>query len=156
VVKPAKTELENGAMVQAVVNAPDKSVYKTFSTGDNLRYTGGPQYSLEEAAQIASDHGIDMRMFKLKYESGNQHDWGFVSQYFDPKTLEPFGVYRSPDGRIELTLFDKGLRSRQDIIETISHELNHVRGYFNNGKMSSEISAEAAAEAARSFIKGKY
>jgi hypothetical protein len=93
-------------------------------------------------------------MFKLKYESGNQHDWGYVSQYLDPKTLEPFGVYRSPDGRIELTLFDKGLRSQQDIVETISHELDHVRGFFKTGKMSSEMNAEAAAEAARPFIKG--
>ncbi len=135
------------------LDTSNQSIYKTFSSGDDFRYTGGPQYSLDEAAQMASDHGIDMRMFKLKYESGNQYDWGFVSQYFDPKTLEPFGVYRATDGRIELTLFDKGLRNQQDIIETISHELNHVRGYFKLGKMSSEASAETAAEAARPFVK---
>jgi hypothetical protein len=114
----------------------------------------GPKYSLEDASRIASEHGIDMRMFNLKYESGNQYDWGFVSQYLNPKTLESFGVVRSPSGKIDLTLFDKGLRSPQDIIETISHELNHVRGFLKNGKMSSEINAEAAAEAARNFIKG--
>jgi hypothetical protein len=50
-------------------------------------------------------------------------------------------------------LFDKGLRSQQDIIETISHELNHVRGFFKLGKMSSEAGAEAAEEAASPFIK---
>jgi len=133
----------------------NKNTKRILSSGDDQRYVDGPKYSLDEASKIASNHGIDMRMFKLKHESGNQYDFGFVSQYLDPKTLESFGVFRAADGRIELTLFDKGLRSPQDIIETISHELNHVRGFLNKGRMSTEVSAEAAAEAVRPFITGK-
>lgn len=64
------------------------------------------------------------------------------------KRWSPTALNFAPDGRIRLTLWDKGLRSDADAIETISHELNHIRGFLKNGVLSSEVSAEKAAEAA--------
>jgi hypothetical protein len=63
--------------------------------------------------------------------------------------VQPGRIVRAPNGRIVLTLYDRGLRSPQDVVETISHELNHVRGYYRIGEFTSEAEAEAAAEAAR-------
>ena len=117
-----------------------------FSRGTSP-YHGGPRLSLEEAAAAAERRGIDMRMFQLEYEAGNVFDYGAVHQRLNVKTLEPYGILRSPNGRIRLTLYDKGLRSPLDAAQTIAHELNHVRRFLKTGQMSSEASAEAAAEA---------
>jgi RHS repeat-associated protein len=123
-------------------------------TGDALvlsrgvtEYLGGPRITLEEAEAAAARNGIDMRMFKLEYEEGNTFDYGGVHQSMDMETGDLYGIKRAVDGRIRLTLFDKGLRSEGDAVETIAHELNHVRGYLKTGSMSSEASAEGAAEA---------
>jgi hypothetical protein len=91
-------------------------------------------------------------MFKLEYQPGETVDYGGVSQRFNPNTLEAGDLSRADDGRIRLTLYDKGLRSADDAVQTISHELNHVRGFMKTGEMSSEASAEAAAESAAPHI----
>lgn len=119
------------------------------------RYTGGPQLSMDDAYRLGREHGINMCQFKLEYAPGNEYDFGSIGRYFSPKTLEPGDVLRAADGRIELRLFDKGLRSPQDLIETLSHELNHVREYYKSGVFSRESAAEAAAESARPFIRPK-
>jgi hypothetical protein len=118
------------------------------------RYTLGPTISLEQAESAATAHGIDMRMFKLEYEPGEQIDFGGVSQYMNQTTFAAYGIKLAPDGRIRLTLWDKGLRTEADAVETISHELNHVRGYLKTGEMSSAASAEAAAETAARYRRG--
>ncbi len=121
------------------------------------RYSGGPQLSVDDAYRLGREHGIDMRQFKLEYAPGNEYDFGSVGRYFNPKTMEPGDLVRAGDGRIELRLFDKGLRSPQDLIETLSHELNHVREFYKTGVFSTETETEAeaaaAAEAARPFIR---
>jgi hypothetical protein len=94
-----------------------------------------------------------MRMFELKYEACNTKDLGFVSQYMNPKTFEPTGLVRGEDGRIILTLHDKALSSSADLIETVSHELNHVRGYLKTGYMTAESIDERAAEMARQYLR---
>ncbi len=124
----------------------------TSSSGSG-RYSGGPQLSIDDAYRLTREHGIDMRQFKLEYVAGNEYDFGSIGRYFNPKTMEPGNLVRTADGRIELRLFDKGLRSPQDLIETLSHELNHVREFYKTGVFSSESAAEAAAEAARPFIR---
>ncbi len=61
-------------------------------------------------------------------------------------------LIRAADGRFVLTLTDSGLSSVRAAVETISHELNHVRGWLNTGVVSTEEAAEAAARAASPFI----
>lgn len=129
-----------------------RGTMETFSSGSG-RYLGGPKLSIDDAYRLGREHGIDMRQFKLVYAPGNEYDFGSVGRYFNPRTLEPGDIVRAADGRIELRLFDKALRSPQDLIETLSHELNHVREFYKTGVFSSESAAEAAAEAARPFIR---
>ena len=129
-----------------------RGTMNTFSSGSG-RYLDGPKLSIDDAYRLGREHGIDMRQFKLEYAPGNEYDFGSVGRYFNPKTLEPGDIVRAADGRIELRLFDKGLRSPQDLIETLSHELNHVREFYKTGAFSPESAAEAAAEAARPFIR---
>jgi len=90
-------------------------------------------------------------LFELEYEAGNVLDFGAVHQRLNVRTAQPYGILRAPNGKIRLTLFDKWLRSELDAVQTISHELNHVRRFLKTGYMSSEASAEAAAEAASQF-----
>jgi len=114
-------------------------------------YNGGPRVSLQQAAAAAERKGIDMRLFELEYEAGNVLDFGAVHQRLNVRTAQPYGILRAPNGKIRLTLFDKWLRSELDAVQTISHELNHVRRFLKTGYMSSEASAEAVAEAASQF-----
>lgn len=55
---------------------------------------------------------------------------------------------RATGGQVILSLGDGGLSSTRTAVETISHELNHVRGYSGLGEFASEGSAVAAALAA--------
>ena len=106
---------------------------------------GGGGISLDQAAAAASRHGIDMRMFDLQYEPGP--NFGFMSQ------TGSGALVRGAGGRIALTLQDAGLASEQDAVETIAHELNHVRGVLNNGFVTDEPTAEAAAQAAGRYFR---
>ena len=127
-----------GPLAGGAENAPATRI---FSRGAG----GVAKLSLEEAAAAAERHGIDMRMFKLEYEQGPHY--GFISQTLSGKP------WRAPDGRIVLTLQDKGLESAQAAVETISHELNHLRGILSTGHPTEEVVAELAAIAARPHIK---
>jgi hypothetical protein len=86
-----------------------------------------------------------MRMFQLAYEPGPH--FGYISQ------TGSGAVWRASNGKFLLTLQDAGLSSTQAAVETISHELNHVRGILATGVPTEESAAEAAAEAARPFIR---
>ena len=57
------------------------------------------------------------------------------------------------DGRILITLQDRGLASERDAVETIAHEINHIRGILKTGILSEESAAENAAEKAREFFR---
>jgi hypothetical protein len=97
---------------------------------------------------------MDMRMFELQYEAGEQVNYGSISEKISSKKpYNTIGLARTSTGQFKLTLYDKGLRSPQDAVETIAHELNHVRGFLQTGATSTEGSAEAAAEAAAPFVR---
>ena len=114
---------------------------------------GSGRISVDEAVKAAEGHGIDMRMFDVRHDPDLPEEvYGFVSRSLDAN-FNPAGIVRSADGRIVLTLGDSGLISTQAAVETISHELNHVRGFLSTGQMSSEAAAEAAAQTARPYIK---
>lgn len=102
--------------------------------------------SLEQAAAAASRNGIDMRMFELQYEEG-AGAYGYISQ------TGSGALFRTSSGRIALTLKDPGLASESDAVQTIAHELNHVRGALARGAVTDEPTAEAAAQAAARFLR---
>lgn len=124
-----------------ISEATEASLTSTFSRGGG----GVAKITLDEAAAAATRNGIDMRMFDLAYEPGPH--FGFISQ------TGSGALWRSANGRIVLTLQDAGLSSERAAVETISHELNHVRGIFATGSPSEEAAAERAAEAASRFFR---
>jgi hypothetical protein len=94
---------------------------QTFSSG-LAPATAGEGISLEQAAAAASRNGIDMRVFQLEYEAGAKAtDYAFTSQNGAGDIL------RAENGRFILTLTDPGLTSEEDAVNSIAHELNHVR-----------------------------
>jgi len=100
--------------------------------------TGGvSRITLEEASRAASRAGIDMRMFELRFEPGPYY--GYISQ------TGSGALVRGQSGRILLTLQEAGLASERDAVETIAHELNHVRAILKTGSVSSESVAEISA-----------
>jgi RHS repeat-associated protein len=107
---------------------------------------GGQGISLEQAAAAASRNGIDMRMFELQYEEGGGA-YGYISQ------TGSGALIRGSSGRIALTLKDPGLASESDAVQTIAHELNHVRGVFSTGEVTDEPTAETAAQAVARFFR---
>ncbi|MEM7765591.1 MAG: FG-GAP-like repeat-containing protein [Pseudomonadota bacterium] len=113
--------------------------YKTFSRGSG----GAPNISLEEAEAVARRNGIDTRQFKLEYEDGPH--FGFMSQLGDGS------VFRAADGRFVITLQNAGLENARAALETIAHELNHIRGVLKTGQPTTEDVAEAAGKAAGKF-----
>lgn len=116
--------------------AVSKSGTQIFSKGVG----GQAKISLEQARAAAQKAGIDMRMFDLAYEPGK--NFGFISQ------TGSGALWRAPNGKIVLTLQDVGLTSTEAAVETIAHELNHVRGILKTGIPTTETAAEAAAAAA--------
>jgi len=115
-------------------------IYSTASSGG-----GVARITLAEAEAAARAAGIDMRMFQLAYEAGPHY--GFISQ------TGAGALVRAADGRIVLTLQDAGLNSTRAAVETIAHELNHVRGILRTGLATDEAAAEAAARAAGQFSR---
>jgi hypothetical protein len=87
-----------------------------------------------------------MRMFELRYEAGSDA-FGFMSQ------TGAGDLIRGSTGRIALTLKDPGLASERAAVETIAHELNHIRGVMRSGSVTEEAVAEAAARAAGRYYR---
>jgi hypothetical protein len=117
-----------------------------YSRGAGLS-PGKANFTLEEARAIAEQHGMDMRMFELKPLERLGYEYGCVS------VNGAGAIWRGATGKIVMGLSDLGLSSRQAIVETVAHELNHVRGWLKTGTFSPEASAEGAAEAARPFVR---
>ncbi len=101
--------------------------------------------TLEEARKAASRQGIDMRMFELQFEPGPYY--GYISQ------TGSGALVRAQNGRIILTLQEAGLVSERDAVETIAHELNHVRRIMKTGTVSPESEAEISAKQAGRYFK---
>ena len=92
-------------------------------------------------------------MFKVEYGGADPTYFGSAS--FTPTDLsfESFRITRAPDGRAIITLYDNALSSESAAVETIAHELNHVRSVLRFGTISSEEAAEAAAQAAGRHVR---
>lgn len=100
--------------------------------------------SLDGAAAAASRNGIDMRMIQLRFESGEH--FGFTSTMGSR-------LWRAPNGRVYVTLQELGLRSPADAVNTIGHELNHIREFLRNGTMFNEDAAIRAGNLAEEFLR---
>ena len=130
--------------------AAESGTIKVFSSTGT---SGGGSISLDEAVAAAERNGIDTRMFKLEYGGSDPRYFGNTSFTPTDLTFQSFKIVRAPDGRAIITLYDKGLTSEQAAVETIAHEINHIRGVFKTGMYTSEAAAEAAAEAAGRHLK---
>jgi len=131
-------------------SASISQVYR--SAGPGLDIGPPSRISLDQARAAAERNGIDMRMFDLEYEHPddfNANKFGFMSY---KGTGE---IVRSATGRFVITLTDTGLRSELDAVETIAHELNHVRSVLQYGPdyISTEQEAEFGAEALRTHFR---
>jgi hypothetical protein len=105
-----------------------------------------PQITLDEAAAAAVRNGIDMRLFELVYDPGGL-GFGSISVSGAGRLV------RSSSGRIRLRLTDLALQSELDAVQTVAHELNHVRGCLRRGMVSDEADAEAAARRAGQYFR---
>jgi RHS repeat-associated protein len=80
----------------------------------------GRSLSIVDAISAAERNGIDMRMFAVELD--------LELPYFGGITQNGAGsLKRSHDGRIILTLGRQALSSEGSAVNTIAHELNHVR-----------------------------
>jgi hypothetical protein len=100
--------------------------------------------SLDEAAAAARQNGIDMRMIELRFESGEH--FGFTSSIEN-------NLWRAPNGRVYVTLQELGLRGRADAVNTIAHELNHIREFMQSGTMFNEDAAIRAGNLAGEYLR---
>ena len=111
---------------------------------------GNTKVSLKGAAEAASRNGIDMRMIELRYIK-------------KPWTAGLFGsmfrvggsnlLFRGQTGKIVVGLTRKALSSPQAAVNTIAHELNHIRGVLKNGIPTGEDAANFAGDMAERYFK---
>lgn len=132
------------------VTPPVSGSRRTYSSSSTPA-PNGATISLEDAATVASSNGIDMRMFKLEFEAGVPlHLYGFTS-------VNGAGqIFRSADGRFIITLTDAGLSSPQAALNTIAHELNHIREILNGPTghfIQDEAAATTAGDLAEAFFR---
>lgn len=97
---------------------------RVFRSGGAAAEGGG--ISLEQAASAASRNGIDVRMMQLAHEAGGP-GYGFTSYTMSG------APFRAANGRFLVTLTDRGLASEADAVNTIAHELNHLREAMRTG-----------------------
>lgn len=135
-----------GACVAAEEQA---SAIRAYRSGQSA--SSGGAISLEQARAVAERNGIDMRMFDLQYEAGAKAgDYAFTSQ------TGSGAIYRTASGRFLMTLTDSGLASEEDAVNSIAHELNHVREIMANGPgyfIDSEAPAIQAGNTAEQFFR---
>lgn len=90
-------------------------------------------------------------MFEFQYEAGAKPgDYAFTSQYGTG------AIVRAPNGRFIMTLTDSGLASEADAVNSIAHELNHVREIMRNGPgyfIDSEDPARLAGDIAELYFR---
>ena len=67
-----------------------------------------------------------MRMFELQYEARTKAtDYAFTSQWGTGE------IVTGASGRFVMTMTDSGLASMGDAVNSIAHEVNHVREILN-------------------------
>jgi RHS repeat-associated protein len=135
-----------GALRRAL--KPAEKIAKTFSTGEG---EGIARITLAEARAAATGNGIDMRAFELVYEPGMPIDkFGYMSQN------GAGDIIRAANGRYSVTLGDSSLASPEAAVNTIAHELNHIREVQRLGPghfVDSEDPARFAGDMAELFYK---
>ena len=141
--KPARREKRAGVGITRAARIGCPSGEAACSRKVNT--TRQTSITLEEARQAACRTGIDMRMFELRFEPGPYY--GYISQTGSGSLL------RGQSGRILLTLQEAGLANEREAVETIAHELNHIRAILKIGTISSEVRAEAAAKQAGRYFR---
>ena len=108
----------------------------------------GSGISLSAARAAAERNGIDTRLMDLSYETGSPGQYGFTS--FNGAG----NLIRGATGRFQVTLTDLGLRSEADSVNTIAHELNHIReGMRTGGLPPSEGPAIWSGDTAELFFR---
>lgn len=122
----ADQRLENNPPRPGIVVATGvaANTVRVFRSGGAAAEGGG--ISLEQAASAASRNGIDMRMMQLAHEAGGP-GYGFTSYTVSG------APFRAANGRFVLTLTDRGLATEADAVNTIAHELNHLREAMRTG-----------------------
>jgi RHS repeat-associated protein len=133
------------AQVMRCGKAADTGI-RTFSMGEG---EGVARISLDEARQAAIRNGIDLRSMELVYEGGQPSFlFGNISQNGAGELI------RASNGRYLVTLTDSGLASAEDAVNTIAHELNHIREIQRLGPhfIESEAPANFAGDMGELFF----
>ncbi len=109
-----------------------------------------PQISIAQTREATERNGIDLRSVGLLYESpsatGYRPGYGFTRLNFN-ETLA-----RGADGRFQVYLQDPALVSELDAVQTIAHEITHVRAALAGGNVWDHAYGEVVAElAGRNF-----
>lgn len=106
--------------------------------------------SLAEAGAAASRNGINMRMLELRYIEKPWTSGLYGSMFRVAKTK---ALFRGETGKIIVGLTRKGLQSPQTAVNTIAHELNHIRGVLKSGIPTGEDAANFAGDMAERFFR---
>ena len=122
---------------------------RVYSSGADALEGGA--ISLDDATRVASENRIDMWAISLQYEGGAPSNlYGFTS-------MDGAGnIVRAPDGRYIVTLADAGLSSPGSALNTIAHELNHIReiSRTHGFHIPEEAGAMLAGDLAELFMRG--
>jgi hypothetical protein len=101
--------------------------------------------TLAEAQAAAGRNGIDTRVFELEHDPSGL-GYGHISYTGSGRPV------RTVSGRIRLRLTDAALESELDAVQTIAHELHHIREGIRTGDVP--LDEDAAERAAR--LAGRY
>jgi hypothetical protein len=106
--------------------------------------------SLVEARELAAEAGLDLNGIDLGYEYvNNDSQYGFSSTYGDGSP-----IYNA-EGNLEITLTNNALKSEEQTVKTIAHEMEHLR----RAQAGEEVwgpDAETAAEQEADKAWGTY
>jgi hypothetical protein len=101
---------------------------------------GVPSITLEQAYAAAHRNGIDARMLGLEHDA--QH---FAGDYGSTKYDWKGQLLRSAEGRFRVRLTDLSLQSERQAVNTIAHEVNHIRESLRTGLMPANETAATRA-----------
>jgi hypothetical protein len=103
--------------------------------------------TLADAQAAAWRNGIGTRVFQLEHDPGGL-GFGHISYTGSGRPV------RSVSGRIRLRLTDAALQSELDAVQTIAHELHHIREGIRTGDIPlDEDAAERAAQLAGMYLR---
>lgn len=114
--------------------------------------SGGAGLTVDEARAAAQRNGIDTRSMNIQYGGAGREG----STDFGSTGLTWAGpLLRGPSGQFEVTLYDAGLASEENAVNTLAHELNHIRDVMRTGEWpdpeDEQIAREAGNTAQRYF-----